>query len=283
MRQGNKGSLGCLENSSFCFDRYNVKLILDYSEEEHMDITVQMLGTGSAFATKYDNTNALITCNGYQLLGDCGMTAPRTLHKLGIPFDRIDGVFISHLHADHVGGLEEFAFQMYYVFKKRPVLWIPSVLRTPIWENTLKGGMDNPVESITSLDHYFDVRELETGIPQDIHPGFRIETLPTVHIPGKPSFGLYINDSIYYSADSIFNRERLEHLYTKRGLKHILHECQLKGSSPIHASLDELLTLPAELQQITRLMHYGDHKEEFDGRTGSMTFLEQHIPFKLEI
>lgn len=248
-----------------------------------MDISVQMLGTGSAFATKYDNNNALLTCNGYTLLVDCGMTAPRALHKLGIPFDRIDGVFISHLHADHVGGLEEFAFQMYYHYKKRPVLWIPSSLRTPLWENTLKGGMDNPAENICTLDDYFEVRELEPGIACGIHPELRLEIMPTVHIQGKPSFGFYLNESVYYSADSLFDRERLLYLYQERGLKHILHECQLKGPGLIHATLDELLTLPEELQAITRLMHYGDNKDEFVGRTGRMTFLEQHVVYRLEI
>lgn len=244
-----------------------------------MDIQIQMLGTGSAFATKYDNNNALITCNGYRLLLDCGVTAPRALHKLGVPFDEINGVFISHLHADHVGGLEEYAFQMYYVYRKRPVLWIPSVLRTPIWEHTLKGGMDNPAELINTLEHYFDVRELHPGVAEEIHPGFSLEIMPTLHIPGKPSFGLYINGSVYFSADSMFDRDRLLALQRERGLKHILHDCQLQGKGYIHATLSELLTLPEEVQAMIRLMHYGDNKEEFEGKTGLMTFIEQHVPY----
>jgi hydroxyacylglutathione hydrolase len=244
-----------------------------------MDIIVKMLGTGSAFATKYDNNNALLTCNGYTLLIDCGVTAPRALHKLGVPFDQIDGVFISHLHADHFGGLEEFAFQMYYVYKKRPVLWIPSVLRGPVWENTLKGGMDNPAENISTLDGYFDVRELHVGSIHTIHPGFTLEIMPTVHIPGKPSFSLYINQSLYYSADSMFDAERLLALYKDRGLKTIMHDCQLSGQGLIHATLDELLTLPEELQAITKLMHYGDSKEAYVGRTGRMNFMEPQVPY----
>lgn len=248
-----------------------------------MDIQVQMLGTGGAFATKYDNNNALITCNGYRLLVDCGVTAPRALHKMGIPFDGIDGVFISHLHADHVGGLEEYAFQMYYVYKKRPVLWIPSILRRPIWENTLKGGMENPVERIDTLEHYFEVKELQPGAVQEIHPGFTLEIMPTLHIPGKPSFGLYINGALYYSADSMFDKDRLLTLHRERSLEHILHDCQLQGTGYIHATLEELLTLPVELQSITKLMHYGDNKDQFEGRTGLMTFVEQQVPYSFGI
>lgn len=248
-----------------------------------MDIQIQMLGTGSAFATKYENNNALITCNGYRLLVDCGMTAPRALHKLGIPFNEIDGLFISHLHADHVGGVEEYAFQMYYVFKKRPVLWIPSVLRTPIWEHTLKGGMDNPAEQITTLEQYFDVRVLDLEVPHEIHPGFTLETMQTVHIPGKPSFGLYINDCFYYSADSMLDRDRLLHLLENRGMKLVFHDCQLEGPGYIHATLEELLTLPEELKAIMKLMHYGDKKEQFTGKTGSMEFIEQQRSYRFHL
>lgn len=247
-----------------------------------MEIQIQMLGTGSAFATRYDNNNALITCNGYKLLVDCGVTAPRALHRLGIPFDSIDGVFITHLHGDHVGGLEEYAFQMFYVYQKRPVLWIPSVLRGPIWENTLKGGMANPFQGIDTLEHYFDVREIETGVPAELHPGFTLETMPTVHIPGKPSFAIYLNHTLYYSADSMFDSERLRQLYRERGLKHILHDCQLEGTGYIHSTLQELQTLPPELQSITRLMHYGDTKEQFHGRTGPMSFLEQGEVYRFD-
>ncbi|WP_438446669.1 MBL fold metallo-hydrolase [Gorillibacterium sp. sgz5001074] len=248
-----------------------------------MDIQIQMLGTGSAFATQYDNNNALFTCNGYRLLVDCGVTAPRALHQMGIPFDEINGIFISHLHADHVGGLEEYAFQMYYVYKKRPVLWVPSVLRTPIWEHTLRGGMENPAECIDTLEHYFEVKELEAGIPQEIHPGLTLEIMPTLHIPGKPSFGIYMNDALYFSCDSMFDAERLTALRRERGLKHVLHDCQLQGKGYIHATLDELLTLPDELQAITRLMHYGDAKEQFEGKTGRMTFIEQRVPYTFTV
>jgi ribonuclease BN (tRNA processing enzyme) len=241
-----------------------------------MSITIKMLGTGSAFAAKYLNNNALITCNGYNLLVDCGLTAPRALHQLQIPFDQIDGILITHLHGDHVGGLEEFAFQMLYIYKKLPVLWLPADLRTPLWENTLKGAMENKTDGFTSLTDYFEVRDLVPNHTYDIHPGFQLEILPVQHIPGKPSYGLYLNNSLYYSSDSTFDRERLITLLKEKGLKHVLHECQLMSPGRVHASLDELLTLPQELQAITLLMHYGDNMEAFRGKTGRMTFMEQH-------
>src|SRR3982074_1147612 len=120
-----------------------------------MSLSIQMLGTGFAFSKKYYNNNALVQCNGFNLLVDCGFTAPRALHDLNIKPHQIDGVFITHLHADHIGGLEEFAFQMMYTYKKKPVLFIPKALRHGLWEYSLKGGLENPAENINSLEHYF--------------------------------------------------------------------------------------------------------------------------------
>lgn len=41
-----------------------------------MSLQLQMLGTGSAFAKKYFNNNALLGDGSFTLLIDCGITAP---------------------------------------------------------------------------------------------------------------------------------------------------------------------------------------------------------------
>ncbi|MDF2960866.1 MAG: fold metallo-hydrolase, partial [Paenibacillus sp.] len=65
-----------------------------------MSLQIQMIGTGSAFSKKFYNNNALAFCNGFTLLIDCGSTAPRALHELNIPLNRIDGLLITHIHSD---------------------------------------------------------------------------------------------------------------------------------------------------------------------------------------
>jgi len=235
--------------------------------------TITMIGTGSAFAKVYDNNNAVIDVDGYRLLVDCGITAPAALHKLGISFGGLDAVLISHTHADHVGGLEEFAFQMMFVHQRKPVLYIPSPLREPLWEHTLKGGLVQG--ALQTLDDFFDVRELAVGKPAKLAPGLVIEPIRTEHIEGRLSYSFLINERCFYSADMIFNRELLEQLVNERGVRSIFHDCQLTAPGTVHACLDELLTLPESIQTITRLMHYGDTMQQYIGRTGCMTFVEQ--------
>ncbi|MEX2460871.1 MAG: MBL fold metallo-hydrolase [Paenibacillaceae bacterium] len=237
-----------------------------------MSLTIQMLGTGSAFSKKYYNNNALVQYNGYNLLLDCGYTAPKALHELNIKPYQIDSIFVTHLHADHIGGLEEFAFEMMYTYKKRPNLFIPTTLRHSLWEHALRGGLENHAENIDSLDHYFQVQEIPEGIRTEIAPGFTLETFATKHVNGKPSYALLFNDHLFYSSDTCFDRKLLDTIFYHRNCTTIFHDCQLFNPQTVHATLDDLLTLPTEMQKVIYLMHYDDNMEHYKDKTGHMTF-----------
>ncbi|TBL78232.1 MBL fold metallo-hydrolase [Paenibacillus thalictri] len=241
-----------------------------------MSLQIQMLGTGSAFAKKFYNNNALVYCNGYTLLIDCGFTAPRSLYELKIPLNQIDAILITHIHADHVGGLEEMAFQLKYVFNTRIKLIVPATIVDPLWDTSLKGGLSNPAEGMTGLDDYFEVIIVDEGDIIPLHDGFNIELVLTEHIPNKPSYSVYLNDNTFFSADMKFMPALIHHVHYERKCKYILHECQLFSPGLVHATLDELLTLPESIQEKILLMHYGDNISQFVGNTGRMEIMEQH-------
>lgn len=238
-----------------------------------------MLGTGNAFAKAYYNNNALLETGGRTLMIDCGTTAPRALYELGIGFDTIDAILVSHIHADHIGGLEEFAFQCKFVYRRKPVLYISDQLIEPLWEHSLRGGLEQ--EGFHSLYDYFDVRQLKAGVPAHVLPGLKVELVHTSHIPGKTSYSILLNDHFFYTADMVFDRELLERLVSERGVSVIFHDCQLHPPGFVHADLPKLLTLPEELQQMIYLMHYGDDQPEFVGQTGRMKFVEQHKVYEI--
>lgn len=240
---------------------------------------LRMLGTGNAFAKAYYNNNALLESGGRTLMLDCGTTAPRALYELGIGFDTIDAILVSHIHADHIGGLEEFAFQCKFVYRRKPILYISSQLVEPLWEHSLRGGLEQ--EGFQSLDDYFEVRPLEVGVPADLLPGLKVELVLTSHIPGKTSYSILLNDYFFYTADMVFDRELLERMVSERGVSVIFHDCQLHPPGFVHADLPKLLTLPEELQKMIYLMHYGDDQPEFIGQTGRMKFVEQHKVYEI--
>lgn len=244
-----------------------------------MSLYLQMLGTGGAFAKQYFNNNGLLFADRFTLLIDCGITAPLALHQIGKPMKDIDAVLITHIHGDHVGGLEEYAFRMKYGHGRKPVLYVPELLAEPLWEHTLKGGLGQ--DGIESLEDAFDVRPLREGQAVELAPGLSLEIIRTPHIPGKNSYSLYLNDEIFYSADMIFQPEMLEELVYRRGCRKILHEVQLTGPGQVHTTLEELLSLPADIREKISLMHYGDEMESYIGQTKEMDFLRQHEMYEL--
>jgi len=241
-----------------------------------VSVHIQMIGTGSAFAKRYFNNNGLISSGGYHLLIDCGITAPYALHQLQIGLDDIDGILITHIHGDHVGGLEEVAYRMKFVHQSKLTLFVPASIAQDLWEHTLKGGLEDTSGHCDSLDCYFNVQLLDEQSPYQINENFTVELIRTQHIPGKPSYGVLINDSVFYSSDMTFAPQLLTDLVSQGRCKHIMHDCQLSGQGVVHTTLQELLTLPVTLQERIWLMHYGDDKDRYEGQTGFMRFIEQH-------
>jgi len=236
-------------------------------------LNVQMLGTGSAFAKKYFNTNALFHTENQTIMLDCGITAPLSLHQLNKSFNDIDALLISHIHADHIGGMEEFALQMKFIYRRKPLLFVVDSLIEALWETSLKGGLKQ--EMFNKLDDYFEVRLLQEGVIAQLLPGFRVKPIRTSHIPNKASYSFLINETFFYSADMKFEPLLLETL-VQEGCTTIFHDCQLKPPGMVHTTLEELMSLPSYVQERIMLMHYDDNKADYEGLTGSMKFVEQH-------
>ena len=105
------------------------------------------LGVGSHSATQqlYHSNMLLTADSGAGLLIDCGGDIRFSLAEQGIQAKELgralDAVYISHLHSDHIGGLEWLAFTCYFGAPRRR-------LRTPyLCELTMTPSM--------SLRRYF--------------------------------------------------------------------------------------------------------------------------------
>ena len=136
-------------------------------------------------------------------------------------------------------------------------------------------------DGVTSLADLFNVKLLKSGTKYQLSSSIAVELIRTPHIPDKDSYSLLLNDDIFYSADMTFQPELLLSLVRERGVRLILHECQLTGVGVVHTTLDELMTLPQDVRRIIKLMHYSDQKADFTRTIGEMEFLEQHVLYKL--
>jgi len=229
-----------------------------------------LIGTGTAFSRRYGNTNTLVEKGDVALMIDLGFTTPGRLENLDRNLREITHIAISHIHADHVGGLEELAFLSRFVFGIRPILLLPRDLTPDLWEHALKGGMelvstDEGEPLYCTLETYFDVVILDNDW-QEVGD-LKIKAFDNDHVPDKASHGFIVRDS--ESGDQmIFGgdvRRRIKELETEpidadfaRGP--IFHDCQLydDGASGVHIPFPKLLEYPKSVRDRMILVHYND-------------------------
>lgn len=84
--------------------------------------TILCLGHGGAFAgVNPGNSSFLVDHNGKKILLDCGSMVPEQMKQYGIDPGELDTVVISHLHGDHVGGLERILYHRKFISKAPPL------------------------------------------------------------------------------------------------------------------------------------------------------------------
>lgn len=228
-------------------------------------IGLTFLGTGSAFSKIYGNNSAVVTIEDKNLLIDCGRTSPDNLTKSIFSWSDIDAIFITHLHGDHVYGLEEAGFMGRYVFNKKPHLIFPhKKLKTDLWERVLKGTMIlGDLDRNMNFDDYFTYEIVDEREQYFEFNGVMFSVFSTQHVPNKKSYGLVIGEYNYivYTSDSLFDEEMLK-AFVGDGAQKIFHDCQMTDyKGKVHASLDELATLPENIRDKIVVMHYGDDIE----------------------
>ncbi|MBM3264353.1 MAG: ribonuclease Z [candidate division Zixibacteria bacterium] len=87
-----------------------------------MVITLVVLGSGGTIPTLSRHLPAFaIQCDGELFLFDCGEGAQMQFVKAKLSFARLEGIFISHLHGDHIMGLPGLLMTMSQVPRERPL------------------------------------------------------------------------------------------------------------------------------------------------------------------
>jgi ribonuclease Z len=184
-------------------------------------IKVTLLGTGTPVpAVNRFGPSILVEAAGQKFVFDAGRGAMQRLAQLKVRWQDVDGVFLTHLHSDHVVGF--------------PDLWLTGWLVGPgrdrplrVWGPRGTQKMMSRLEEAYDFDiriRLYDDRAAPNGVllfVQDIEEGFtfdngglKITAFEVDHSPAWPAFGYRIDyggRSVVLSGDTRISQNLIRH------------------------------------------------------------------------
>lgn len=208
-------------------------------------------GVGNASAVELGSPMATVERDGRPWLTiDCGAEGLTAFEAhYGAP---PDAVFITHVHLDHVAGLERMFVSAYFdpARRGRIRLYVPA----PVVPLLQRRVADYPNVLAEGGANFWDAFQLVPVGDAFWHDGVRLEVFPARHHWPDTAFGLRLHGSLVWSGDTRPIPEMLAR-HADAG-ECIAHDCGLHGN-PSHTGVDDLeREYPAALRQRMVLYHY---------------------------
>jgi ribonuclease Z len=201
--------------------RITIVLAAGFAISAHgQDIKVSLLGTGTpAPVMNRFGPSILVEAGGQKFVFDAGRGALQRLNQLKVGWQDVQGVFLTHLHSDHVVGF--------------PDLWLTGWLTSGRKVPLLVWGPRGTKKMMSHLEQAFEfdiaIRMADEGASaagatiraEDIAQGFvyenagvKITVFDVDHAPIEPAFGYridYAGRSVVLSGDTRFSENLIRH------------------------------------------------------------------------
>lgn len=192
--------------------------------------SVRFLGVGAASSHELGNACCVLESKRSPwLMIDCGFDAPKRFYA---QYQKIpQSIFITHLHMDHIGGIEQLYFTA-ALSKQTVRLYVPRNLVArfcQVFDNTglAEGG-----------HNVWDVLQIVPVSERFWHGGVQLRAVEVRHHAPGFSFGLLLPGTFFFSGDTRPIPEILNTLVMNNEV--IFHDCCVEGN-PSHAGIGELL------------------------------------------
>ncbi|MDD1742497.1 MAG: ribonuclease Z [Methanotrichaceae archaeon] len=148
-------------------------------------LTVTFLGTAGSLPTPDRNPSAImINREGELILFDCGEGTQRQMMRAKTGMMKLNHIFLSHLHADHILGIPGLMETMAFQGRAHPL-----IIAGPV--HTI--DLIKKITSISCIARDFQINAIDLT-PGDIikMDGFQVEAIGTQH--SVPSLGFCLNE-----------------------------------------------------------------------------------------
>jgi ribonuclease Z len=202
---------------------------------------VTLLGTGTPFPNVERFGSAiLVEVAGKALLFDCGRGVVIRLTQAGVSPKEIDGLFLTHLHSDHVVGIPDLWLSGWFLSRDRPLaIWGPPGSRSMAKHLVQAFAFDFRIrqaapDPLPAKGVEIDAKEIEQGeIYNDGLTG--VSAFLVDHGTVKPAFGYRIDSadhSVVISGDTKFCENLVDFVRAADCLIHVAWSADWKNPTP---------------------------------------------------
>lgn len=213
-------------------------------------LALRFLGVGNAKASGLGSAAAVLEIDQAPvLLIDCG---PRTLDDYARHYGHAlpPAVFLTHLHLDHIGGVEQLFYRAYFAESGRVKLFVPAPLVPALNEKLA----NSPYVLSEGGANFWDAFHLNPAGDTFWLKDFLFNVFPVRHSGYRAAFGLALKGAFFYSGDSRPIPEMVAQFANSN--EAIFHDCALSGS-PAHTGLADLeREYAAEIRARCIVYHY---------------------------